>query len=140
MRFFDASALVKRYVWEAHTGRVRRLLAEGDVVVSRLSEVEVVSALARLARDGAITQAERDRATVALQHDLDEWHVVEVAAQVAARARLLLLRHPIRSGDAIQLASAQYLEQMLDQPLTGFIAFDARLNDAARAEGISAAR
>lgn len=38
MRFFDASALVKKYVRETDSARVRRLLRSGDVALSRLSE------------------------------------------------------------------------------------------------------
>jgi predicted nucleic acid-binding protein len=53
VRFFDASALVKRYVRERDSMRVRRLLSAGDVAIGRLSEMEVVSAFARLARTGA---------------------------------------------------------------------------------------
>jgi hypothetical protein len=52
MRFFDASALVKKYVRETDSARVRRLLGTGGVALSRLSEVEVVSAFARLAVTG----------------------------------------------------------------------------------------
>ena len=52
------------------------------------------------------------------------------------RARILLGRHPIRAGDDIQLASAQYFQQMLARPLELFVAFDDRLIDAARGEGL----
>ena len=41
MRFFDASALIKRYVREPHSAAVRRWLATGPAAISRLSEVEV---------------------------------------------------------------------------------------------------
>ena len=41
MVFVDASALVKRYVRERHSVKVRRLVAAGPVAVSRLSEVDV---------------------------------------------------------------------------------------------------
>jgi predicted nucleic acid-binding protein len=139
VRFFDASALVKRYVRESATTRVRRLLARGDVVVSRLSEVEVVSAFARLSRVGMWEADERDRASAAFTRDLSQWHVVEIAGEVTARARILLSKHPIRAGDAIQLASAQYFQQMLARPLELFVAFDDRLIDAARAEGLDVA-
>lgn len=136
MRFFDASALVKRYVREAATTRVRKLLSRGDVVVSRLSEVEVISAFSRLARAGLWGGDERDRASAAFTRDLVEWHVVELPVEVISRARILLGRHPIRAGDAIQLASAQYFQQMLARPLELFVAFDDRLIDAARGEGL----
>jgi predicted nucleic acid-binding protein len=42
-RYFDASALVKRYVQETGSVAVRQLLASGIIATSRLSEVEVAS-------------------------------------------------------------------------------------------------
>ena len=59
MRYFDASALVKRYVRENGSTAVRRLLSSDTPVMSRLSEVEVASALMRLAREGALRARSR---------------------------------------------------------------------------------
>ncbi len=136
MQFFDASALVKRYVRESDSAAVRRALAKGDVVISRLSEVEVASALARLTREGHIQARQRDRALAALLTDVAAWHVVECSPAVVTLARTLLTRHPLRSGDAIQLASALRVQQMLTEPLSAFVAYDARLVEAAAHEGL----
>jgi predicted nucleic acid-binding protein len=106
MVFVDASALVKRYVRERHSVKVRRLVAAGPVAVSRLSEVEVPSALARLVRERRLSTPARDRAVAAFVTDLAAWHVVEITTAVTALARTLLHRHELRAGDAIQLASA----------------------------------
>lgn len=134
MRFFDASALVKRYLREDGTDQVRSLLRSDDVAVCRLSEIEVVSAFARLAREGAISLSERDAATAALMSDLRAWTVVEITQDVTRVARRLLLQHPLRSGDAIQLAAALTLNDALPEGLAGWVAYDARLNAAAQAE------
>jgi predicted nucleic acid-binding protein len=134
-RYFDASALVKRYVREAGNVVVRRLLASGIVATSRLSEVEVASGLVRRAREGAFTAARRDRALNALQRDMPAFAIVEVIPEVTSDARTLLLRHPLRAGDAVQLASCLYLQRQLNQPIP-FVAFDRRLLDAAHAEGV----
>ena len=136
-RYFDASALVKRYVQEAGTVAVRRLLASGTVATSRLSEVEVASGLVRRAREGAFTSSRRDRMLDALQRDLPALAVVEVIPEVAAGARALLLRHPLRASDAIQLASCLYLQRQLAEPVP-FVVFDRRLATAAYAEGLTA--
>lgn len=136
MRFFDASALVKRYVRQSGSTRVRRLLASGDVAVSRLSEIEVVSALARIAREGGISAAQRDRAVEAFLADLTAWIVVEVTTDTSQRARELLLRHALRSGDAIQLGSALVLRDGT-QDVPEFLTADLRLADAAAFEGFS---
>lgn len=134
MRFFDASALVKRYVRERGSTETRRLLRVGDVAVSRLSEVEVVSAFARLARDEAISVAQRDRIVSAFLGDLTAWNVVEITPAVVATARRLLVQHPLRSGDAVQLACALVLQAGLGRTLDGLVAYDLRVLAAARAE------
>lgn len=132
MVFVDASALVKRYVRERHSVKVRRLVAAGPVAVSRLSEVEVPSALARLVRERRLSTPARDRALTAFVTDLAAWHVVEITTAVTALARTLLHRHELRAGDAIQLASAVWLRQTVS--LAGLLAFDTRLAAAALAE------
>jgi hypothetical protein len=54
--------------------------------------------------------------------------------EITIDARALLLRHPLRASDAIQLASCLYLRRELNQPVP-FVAFDQRLLEAARGEG-----
>jgi predicted nucleic acid-binding protein len=135
-RYFDASALVKRYVRETGSVTVRRLLASGIVATSRLTEVEVASGIARRAREGAFTATHRDGILAALQRDMPAFAIVEVIPDVTADARALLLRHLLRASDAIQLASCLYLQRQLSQPVP-LVAFDQRLLDAARAEGVA---
>lgn len=115
---------------------MRRWLAAGLSATARLSAVEVASALARRCREGAFSVAERDRALAALEDDLSALRVVELALPVVAEARVLLVRHPLRAGDAIQLASALLLRRELAEPVT-FAAYDDRLRSAARAEGLT---
>jgi predicted nucleic acid-binding protein len=135
MEYFDASALVKRYVREQGSVKVRRLISRDVPAASRMSEVEVASALNRRARESAFSVAERDRALAALENDFPSILVVELTAEITARARALLQRHAIRGSDAIQLASCLYLQLQLGEPIT-MIAFDDRLIDAARLEGL----
>ena len=84
MRYFDASALVKRYMRETGSTTVRRLLLSDTPVTSRLSEVEVASALVRRAREGVFSTAERDRALAAFASDLEAILVVELTEDVTA--------------------------------------------------------
>lgn len=135
-RYFDASALVKRYVRETGSVMVRRLLASGIVASSRLSEVEVSSGVIRRAREGAFTSQRRDRILTAFQRDVPALAIVEMTPEITADARALLLRHSLRAGDAIQLASCLYLQRHLGQPIPA-VAFDRRLVQAARAEGLT---
>lgn len=130
---------MKRYVREAGSDRVRHWLASGTAATSRLTEVEIASALMRRWREGSFGTAERDRALAALVADLGALTIVEIAPSIAARARRLLDRHPLRAGDAVQLASCLLLRDATGGPVA-FAAFDGRLNEAARAEGLTAPR
>lgn len=134
-RYFDASALVKRYLREQASAKVKRLLSSDTPATSRLSQVEVASALVRRAREGAFPVVDRDRALAALEKDFAAILVVELTPQIAELARALLLRHQLRAGEAIQLASGLYLQEQLDKRVP-FLAFDTRLVKAARAEGL----
>jgi uncharacterized protein len=107
----------------------------GTAATSRLSEVEVSSGIVRRAREGAFTTHQRDRMLAALVRDVPALAMVEMTPEITVDARTLLLRHPLRAGDAIQLASGLYLQRRLARPVP-FVAFDGRLA-AARAEGLT---
>lgn len=125
---------MKRYVTEAGSVVVRRLMRE-PVATSRLSEVEIASAVARIARDGSMSVAERDRALEQLTQDFQNFWVVETTREVVALARTVLAAYPLRAGDALQLASCQYLRRELAKNMP-MVVFDERLLEAARANGI----
>jgi predicted nucleic acid-binding protein len=136
MRYFDASALVKRYVREKGSAKVQRLLAAEVPATSRLSAVEIASAVARRLREGNLSGEDRDRILAALDRDLTAVLVVEVTAAVVTSAQGLLQRHPLRTGDAIQLASCLHLQEHIEEDVT-FVGFDDRLLAAARAERLT---
>jgi hypothetical protein len=135
MVYFDASALAKRYVREKGSLKVRRLLASGLPATSRYSAVEIASALARRAREGAISREDGERAMAALREDLTAMLVVELTPEVVARAQALLQRHSLRAGDAVQLASCLHLRHELEESIT-LVVFDDRLAAAARKEKV----
>jgi uncharacterized protein len=103
---------------------------------AELSEVEISFGIARRGREGAFTVRQRDYMLAALVRDVPALVLVELTPEVAADARALLLRHRLRSGDAVQLASCVYLQRHLAQPVS-FVAFDRRLVETARAEGLT---
>lgn len=125
---------MKRYVEEAGSATVRRVLTGQAVTTSRLSEVEVASALTRRCREGTLSRSGRDRALSAIPSDVAALYVVELSAEIARTSLALLARHPLRAGDAIQLASCLHLRREVDE--MQLLAYDARLNDAARVEGL----
>ena len=62
--------------------------------------------------------------------------LVELSAEVTRAALALLTRHPLRTGDSVQLASCLHLRHQIADDV-GLLAYDARLNAAARVEGIT---
>ena len=76
IHYFDASALVKRYIREAGSDLVRRLLRQGFAASSRISEVEVLSALMRRFREGALSEEVRDRVLRAVDEDIASIYIV----------------------------------------------------------------
>lgn len=141
--YFDASALVKRYVDEAGSIWVRDLLttlSDDLVAMADVTRVEVASALARRAREGVITIAERDALIdTFLTHADDEYSVMAAGRAVIGRAIALVQRHPLRAYDAVQLATAVTLRDSLDAfglPPLIFVSGDTNLLSAAQAEGL----
>ena len=113
---------------------VRRLLAQGSAAVSRLSEAEVSSALARRKRAGDLKPGGHVAALAALRADLGRFDVVELVPEVVARVHDLLARHVLGAGDALQLASALALRPG-EETAAEFVCWDGRLRAAASAEG-----
>lgn len=101
---------------------------------SRLSLVEVASAIERKYRDKEISAETREAAVVNLTDGIDPIQLVELGAETVSLAQGLLARYPLRAGDATQLASALLVRNQLKTPMR-FAGFDSRLNKAADAEG-----
>lgn len=138
MRYFDASALAKAYVDEADSQHMRRLLKRGATATTRLSFVEVSSALGRLGREGRLSDDQRSMALAALTADAAGVLVIELTGEIVSKAQVLTQKYPLRTGDAIQLASCLYVRDTINQRTT-LVSFDDRLNRAARLEGVKLA-
>lgn len=101
-----------------------------NVVVSFLTELEIAGAVAR--RKASL---DARREALELFRSLeDAWTRVDEYDQILTEARAVIRTHALRSGDAIQLASA--LIACRDQPATlPFVTNDVELRFAASAEG-----
>ena len=135
IRYFDPSAMAKRYLEEEGGAAVARWIASGSTITSRISLVEVSSAISRGVRRGRVTEAEAAALEAAFDEDLRSIDLVEVSEPVLRRARSLVARHPLRAGDAIHLASALHLKERSARPVV-LVAYDGELLRAARAEGL----
>lgn len=135
MRFWDASALLPLLALEAATERVQDLYLENPLVVVWWgTELELVSALARKAREGTLKDAPLAKALDRLERLQRAWYEVLPGEEVRKTARRLLFAHPLRTGDALHLAAAWVASRGRPQDLP-FVTLDARLAGAALREG-----
>lgn len=133
--YFDTSALVKCYVEEAGTDAALGLAARHAVVSSALAMVELVGALRRQEASRMLTRGQREAALLRLQVDRTHWTLLEVDAQVVARAEALTRAQPIKTLDAVHLASVLILQAEIGlRP--PFITGDTQQRRAAEALGL----
>ncbi len=137
MRFWDASAIVPLLVAEPTTRRLQALAArDPDMLVWWGSEVECVSALARLERAAALDAKGMALASNRLTQLSNGWHEIEPSEIVRESAMRFLRVHPLRAADALQLAAA-FIAAERRPPSLEVITLDERLADAARKEGFA---
>ena len=135
IRYFDSSALAKRYLDEPGSESVARWLEGGSKATSRITGVEVASAVARRIRGGRLAPAEADILAPAFDEDTRGLLFVEVSDTVVRKARTLVFLHSLRAADALHLASALHLRERSGRPVV-LVSWDADLLRAARAEGL----
>jgi predicted nucleic acid-binding protein len=135
MRFWDSSALVPLVVQQKASATAEAWHAEdGEIVIWTLTDIEIISALRRLWRDGDLDDRDALRAEQLASELASHTHVVADLEGVKSRARRLLRIHALRAGDALQLAAAlHWVDGLTDGQVLH--TFDHRLAFAARAEG-----
>jgi predicted nucleic acid-binding protein len=135
MRFWDSSALVPLLVAEPRSAAVARLgRADPEVVVAWTATIEGAAACARRHRERLASASQLAAALGRLREVASHWNMVEPTAELRTVAERLVGRHGLRSGDAIQLASAVVAEA--GEGSLDFVCFDNRLALAAAAEGL----
>jgi predicted nucleic acid-binding protein len=135
--YFDASALVKRYIDEEGRREVLQLLRRYEVVTSAILSVELRSALRRRVSDGTLDAAQVPEILKRVATDRAYWRLVEVASGVLAAAETLVAAHPLRTLDAIHVASAQLFAARIIAAELIFVSADARQTAAAAAVGMT---
>lgn len=143
--FLDTSALVKRYKSEVGTAWLQNVTDPSighQIILSEISLAEVAAALAAAHRaPNGISEDQRDRALdLFLRHCLEEYDLVAVSRIIIDRAVDLTQNQRLRGCDAVQLATALIVNDMLVAagltPLT-FVAADNDLLSAAQGEELS---
>ncbi len=135
MRFWDSSALIPLCVEELQSEPIRSLMREdAEQAVWWAASVECSSSFARIRREGGITPESEQLLRLTLARLAEYWTEIAPSEEVRTTARRLLLRHPLRAADSLQLAAALVWSGNQPEEL-GFVCLDNRLREAARAEG-----
>ncbi len=136
--YFDTSALVKRYVDEPGRREVLRLLRRNECVTSALLPVELRSGLRRRVAEGSLDAAQLPAILKHVAADRPYWTLIEVGTDVLAGAETLVAAHPIRTLDAVHVASAQLFAARVSMPGLTFVSADKRQTETAVAVGLVA--
>ena len=133
--YFDTSVLVKCYVEEQGTAQAMSLVSRHAVLSSVLAPIELTGALRRQEASGVLTRRQRHRALLRFEADRAQWTLLEMDSHVLARAEALAGAAPVKTLDALHLASALVFqsETSLHPP---FITGDAQQRRAADALGL----
>ena len=140
---FDSSALVKRYLDERGSDWVRRTLLPSSahtVFVAQTTPVELIAAITRRQRGGALTAADADNVISDMLYDFAvQYRVVGLTHAVVQRAMELARLHGLRGYDAIQLGTAAFTNSYRFEQQTEtmvLVSSDDELNHAATEEGL----
>ena len=105
--YAESSAVLAWLLGEKAGGRVRQVLASTDVVVaSDLTVIECDRVLIRAAALGELSEADAADRRAHLTNAASHWHLLRIGGEVVDRARRPFPGEPIRTLDAIHLASA----------------------------------
>jgi predicted nucleic acid-binding protein len=137
VKFWDSSAVVPLVAGESSTsGLVAEYGRDPEMLVWWASEVECISALARREREGGLDGLAMAASLKRLSALAGSWRPVEPGTRVRQTAVRLLRVHPLRAGDALQLAAAIAAAEGEPASLP-FVTLDAGLAQVAEREGFS---
>lgn len=105
--YAESSAVLAWLLDEAAAPEVRRLLTAAEIIVaSDLTLIECDRVLLRAMTLGELTEAEAADRRARLVSAASHWQILRIAQEVVERARQPFPGEPIRTLDAIHLASA----------------------------------
>ncbi len=133
--YAESSAVLAWLLGEADSAAVHRLLSEARVVfASRLTIAECERALARLHASNALSASETAVLREALARAASHWMRYEISPSVLARTGQPFPVEPIRTLDAIHLATAMELRGA--EPRLEVVTLDARVRSNAEQLGL----
>lgn len=113
MTLYAETSAALRWLFAEEDGETirARLAAATKVTSSRLTLIETRRVVRRAEHEGRITAAQSADLLAVLAQAASTWAVLEVSEEVARRAEEGFPNEPVRTLDAIHLASALFLRQ-----------------------------
>jgi predicted nucleic acid-binding protein len=135
--YLDSSALVKRYIVEASSAEVERLVSAAEQAGSAIiSRAEVSAALAKAVRMNWIDQAEALKALAVFQSHWASLFRLAIRETTVERADALAWAHGLRGYGAVHLACAALWQDAVGDSIT-MATFDENLWTAAQKAGLA---
>ena len=137
--YLETSHLVKLYVEESGSAKIKKLVAGAEfVATSIVSNVEARAAFSRKFREKGLNEREYKTIKADLEEDWEHFFVLHATMDVAREAGRLAEKHGLRGFDALHLASAMSLGPGKDDQISiNFSSSDKTLKDAAKNEGLN---
>ena len=124
--YVESSAVLAWLLGQARGDEARRALRSAEALVSSsLTLFECDRALRRAVPSGLLAEPDADRCLGLLARAASRWRVAAVDDDVLLRGRRPFPREPVRSLDAIHLATALHLRP--DLPGLGVLTLDERI-------------
>lgn len=134
--YLDTSALVKLYVAEEFSDRVREIVNSCSAASTHMiAYAEARAAFARLNREDRLSQSSHAKIKVQFDDDWGKYAKVETLNDLVRRAGDLAEAFALRGFDSVHLAAAEYVKNKSTAAII-FACFDRRLNRAASALGM----
>lgn len=135
MRYWDASALVPLFIEEASTTEVEGWrAADPGITTWMMTRVEVLAAIARKKRERPAMVTLWNRAIHEVNEVASRWIEIWDVDATRRHAQRIVMDHPLRTADALQLGAAIVAADGDPQSLE-LVTLDNRLAEAARREG-----
>ncbi len=133
--YLDTSSLVKLYVEEVNSDKVREWVQEAEIVATcRVAYPETVSAFTRRFNSGDMSKNDYEGL---LNCFSDDWGSVVALDFDEIDAGVMVKKHGLRGFDAVHLSAARLFINRINKPaIMAFSSFDTSLNKAAAAEGL----
>lgn len=136
MIYFDSSALVKRYIEEHGTEKVKSLIAlNEEIITSKLTYPEMLSAFNIKYKTGEINSELYNNKVAEFIVDWDYFHVIEFDDGLLPIIKSIIHKYHLRGADSIQLSSALWFNDSLKEEII-FVSSDIDLLKAAESEGL----